>query len=256
MLKFFRRIRHNLIITGKTSRYFKYAIGEIILVVIGILIALQINNWNSTQKDIEKEQQLLMSLREEFKQNIQELKFDHEINLSCINALMTLLNFDKNADFETKTIDSLMGQVNNFATFDARLGVFNDISSSGNLELIRDRKLRYALNQWTGELDDYKEDVIIRREYWINNGPTLINKMLPTRNQDASMDREDYARDIVIKPMLVPKSNYIAFLNNLEIDSFLFDSYINQSYVTKNEESIMKFLNSTLNLIERNIKSN
>lgn len=46
MIKFFRKIRQNLLSEGKTRKYFKYAIGEIILVVIGILIALQINNWN------------------------------------------------------------------------------------------------------------------------------------------------------------------------------------------------------------------
>lgn len=51
MIKFFRNIRQNLLNEGKTSKYFKYAIGEIILVVIGILIALQINNWNEGRKD-------------------------------------------------------------------------------------------------------------------------------------------------------------------------------------------------------------
>ena len=50
MIKFFRKIRYNLMETGKTGKYFKYAIGEIILVVIGILIALQINNWNEGRK--------------------------------------------------------------------------------------------------------------------------------------------------------------------------------------------------------------
>ena len=45
--------------TGKTGKYFKYAIGEIILVVIGILIALQINNWNETRKERAQEQELL-----------------------------------------------------------------------------------------------------------------------------------------------------------------------------------------------------
>ncbi|MDT0557841.1 DUF6090 family protein [Ichthyenterobacterium sp. W332] len=50
MIKFFRRIRQNLIMENKTSKYFKYAIGEILLVVIGILIALQINNWNENRK--------------------------------------------------------------------------------------------------------------------------------------------------------------------------------------------------------------
>ena len=46
MIKFFRKIRQNLLMENKTSKYFKYAIGEILLVVIGILIALSINNWN------------------------------------------------------------------------------------------------------------------------------------------------------------------------------------------------------------------
>jgi hypothetical protein len=50
MIKFFRKIRQNLLIENNTSKYFKYAIGEIILVVIGILIALQINNWNEARK--------------------------------------------------------------------------------------------------------------------------------------------------------------------------------------------------------------
>ncbi|MUU79446.1 DUF6090 family protein [Winogradskyella endarachnes] len=50
MIKFFRKIRYNLVETGKTGKYLKYAVGEIVLVVIGILIALQINNWNEKRK--------------------------------------------------------------------------------------------------------------------------------------------------------------------------------------------------------------
>ena len=48
MIQFFRRIRQNLLSEGKTGKYLTYALGEIILVVIGILIALQINTWNDT----------------------------------------------------------------------------------------------------------------------------------------------------------------------------------------------------------------
>ena len=50
MIKFFRKIRYNLMEQNKTGKYFKYAIGEIVLVVIGILIALSINNWNRNEK--------------------------------------------------------------------------------------------------------------------------------------------------------------------------------------------------------------
>ncbi len=59
MIKFFRNIRQNLLNEGKTTKYLKYAIGEIVLVVIGILIALQINNWNINRLNIEKENRYL-----------------------------------------------------------------------------------------------------------------------------------------------------------------------------------------------------
>ena len=49
---------------NKTGKYFKYAIGEIILVVVGILIALQINNWNEQRKNNTKEQQILSQLKD------------------------------------------------------------------------------------------------------------------------------------------------------------------------------------------------
>lgn len=62
MIKFFRHIRKSLLMENKTGKYFKYAIGEIILVVIGILIALQINNWNEIKKLESKESAILHSL--------------------------------------------------------------------------------------------------------------------------------------------------------------------------------------------------
>jgi hypothetical protein len=68
MIKFFRNIRKKLLQEGKTASYFKYAIGEIILVVIGILIALQINNWNENKKSNAQYFQYLTAI----KSNIQE----------------------------------------------------------------------------------------------------------------------------------------------------------------------------------------
>ena len=73
MLTFFRRIRKGLLEGGATSKYLLYAIGEIALVVIGILIALQINNWNEWRKDRAKEKEVLSDLVENLELNIIEL---------------------------------------------------------------------------------------------------------------------------------------------------------------------------------------
>jgi hypothetical protein len=65
MIKFFRKIRQNLLSEGQTGKYLKYAIGEIILVVIGILIALQLNDWNDSQKQLKLENEYYCRLLED-----------------------------------------------------------------------------------------------------------------------------------------------------------------------------------------------
>ena len=81
MIKFFRKIRYDLMEKNKTGKYLKYAFGEILLVVIGILIALQINTWNEERKDKKLEQTYLIRLQNDLvkdtlylAQNIQNLK--------------------------------------------------------------------------------------------------------------------------------------------------------------------------------------
>jgi len=70
MIKFFRKIRYNLMSENKTGKYFKYAIGEILLVMVGILLALQVNNWNEWKKDRKKEQKILFQIENNIEESI------------------------------------------------------------------------------------------------------------------------------------------------------------------------------------------
>ena len=94
MIRFFRQIRQKLLTENRVSRYFLYALGEILLVVIGILIALQINNWNNYRDDREEEQVLLHNLKQEFTKNLRELHSDHAINLSTLETTHYFLEAD------------------------------------------------------------------------------------------------------------------------------------------------------------------
>ena len=73
MINFLRRIRRNAMTENKSNLYLVYAIGEVVLVVIGILIALQIDKWNENKKERNIEQQYLLALKEEFEYNKDEL---------------------------------------------------------------------------------------------------------------------------------------------------------------------------------------
>ena len=87
MLRFFRRLRQNFLVENKTTKYLLYALGEIILIVIGILVALQINNWNEANKERRLEAQLIHLL-------ISDLEGKKQENLSDLNdCIMTIERF-------------------------------------------------------------------------------------------------------------------------------------------------------------------
>ena len=95
MIKFFRKIRQNLLSENKFSKYLIYAIGEIILVVIGILIALQINNWNESRKHRFQEITILQNIKEDISLDTLDISFNIEAYNKIINAEIKLLNFLK-----------------------------------------------------------------------------------------------------------------------------------------------------------------
>ncbi|PWL38436.1 hypothetical protein DKG77_09215 [Flagellimonas aquimarina] len=93
MILFFRRVRKELLSGGKTASYLKYAIGEIVLVVLGILIALQINNWNEDKKDAQTNTLLLLQLKEENNANKLEMLEDLEYRDTIYDHLMDFSRF-------------------------------------------------------------------------------------------------------------------------------------------------------------------
>ena len=91
MIKFFRKIRQNLLTENRFSKYFIYAIGEIVLVVIGILIALQINNWNESKKVVAKEKKVLHEIVENLKTNEKILINNIKIETKRVAAIDSIL---------------------------------------------------------------------------------------------------------------------------------------------------------------------
>ncbi|MAD11758.1 MAG: hypothetical protein CMC04_03420 [Flavobacteriaceae bacterium] len=99
MIKFFRKIRQNLLTKNKNSEYLKYAVGEIILVVIGILIALSINNWNEERNNFQKQELLTKNIIEDLK-----LDFIHiNKSLSEVSGQMNLIDNLISKIFDNKT---------------------------------------------------------------------------------------------------------------------------------------------------------
>jgi len=162
MIKFFRQISRNLMETGKTGKYFKYAIGEIVLVVIGILIALSINNWNQERIYNNERAYLITELLTEFENNLKHIKNVSSNNQQYLSKFDTVLERLPSLKFpgdEKKLSELLVGSaVIGFFTFNPSEGMINSMSNTSNFQHINDKSLRRNLLNWSGYVNDVKEN--------------------------------------------------------------------------------------------------
>jgi len=159
MIKFFRKIRFDLMEKNKTGKYFKYAIGEIVLVVFGILIALQINNWNSYTKDRQKEKVYLSNIKRDLNNQLLLLGDKQEGETSTLDALQNVNNsFVENKGFviTLKNIANI-SSINDRYTFSVVRTTFNDMQSTGNLDLIKDLKLKDSILNYYDRMALYEK---------------------------------------------------------------------------------------------------
>ena len=160
MLRFFRQIRKNLMEQNKVRSYFFYAIGEITLVMIGILLALQVNNWNEQVTLEKQEKSILTSLQYEnvanssiLKECIKELKEDIAVG----DFLQQYLG-PEYAGIEKDSLNIMMGKLGGTSRCQIETDVIDELRSSGNLKLIQNQNLRRAISKWSTLYIELKEE--------------------------------------------------------------------------------------------------
>jgi len=161
MIKFFRRIRQNLLLEGNIGKYLKYAIGEIVLVVIGILIALQISNWNEKRKEHIQEKTFLKRFEVEINTNLENILNAISLNKSRIHRAEFLLRTIENPQLAQDSSSYFMKSIEHAGYTNVPLisdNAFEELKSSGKLSLISNETLRGALQKyysWTSDEGQY-----------------------------------------------------------------------------------------------------
>ncbi len=166
MIKFFRRIRQRLVTENKFSKYLLYAIGEIILVVIGILLALQINNTNEAKKARTKEVNYLKNIKTDLVLNNTTIDNFIEKRKSQIQSANVVLEY-----YEGKPLTDLNNLNNNLLNvyiwhkFYQNNNTFLELTNSGNLALISNDSIKNSLlnidalyKELKGEEEHYRFD--------------------------------------------------------------------------------------------------
>ncbi len=173
MIKFFRKIRYDLMEKNKTGKYFKYAIGEIILVVIGILIALQINNWNEERKERSDTIALLQNTQISVKEDIAQLRFQiallEKLSKNTYLALKVIENEETLNAKDQMILDSALINLGRMGVNASNLSMLEELSFNKFLSL-HHNSLVVELNQIidrieeTKNLQGYFQEAILDRE--------------------------------------------------------------------------------------------
>ena len=172
MTPFFRRIRHKLANENQFLKYSRYAIGEILLVVVGILIALQINNWNSNRLNKLKEDKFLINLQRDLNKQLQTINGNIKKEKHIYNSLDSAnFNYNKHKKFRAVKEDLvLLSTMNDRYTCIITNPTYTELLSTGNLDLISDMVFKDQLVRYYADLElttqviqknnDYKDNVI------------------------------------------------------------------------------------------------
>ncbi|NKI30424.1 DUF6090 family protein [Croceivirga thetidis] len=200
MLKFFRRIRQNLLSENKFSKYLIYAIGEIILVMIGILLALQVNNWNNNRIERTKEANYIENINREFKSNRAQLDsaifYHQKVHLNTTKILnLVPVAIDT---FNKDSLSFYISETFNHHTFNPQQSTINSLTNTSSFEVISNLELRGLLQQWDELVKDYREEEIVAREHGFDKYVPYFEKhisFLAYSNNDNIFNQEiaDYS---------------------------------------------------------------
>ena len=222
MIKFFRHIRKNLLSEGKTGKYFRYAFGEIVLVVIGILIALQLNNWNIDNKASIEEVELLTEMKFNLDKDLKDCLWNINKNKELYKSNLIVL---EHIEARRPFIDSLnvhYGNLLGTTTQLRNLSAYDHLKSKG-MNLIKNDSLRqqittvYSARYYYIEMKELEYDNQIQ-----------LNHVIPELNAKIIIDnisKTGYPIDL----QNLYDDNYLkgALRTNIDVKRFMIQAYTN-----------------------------
>lgn len=242
MIPIFRKIRKKMADDNRPLKYFRYALGEIVLVVIGILIALQVNNWNEVRKQKAQvgsyTRAMISDLKEDIKQ-VRHIKFQAE---KSYIGLDSLINYCRYLDIEDMSNLELflLSSGDGYKPYSWNRASFEEIKSSGILSYFKNDRLINLLVKYeafTNHMDlDYQEDIESKAE-----ARKLLNRVV-NRNYSLDLDNLQLIASVgpdSLKMIDFSKSKIYIELKNQSIDFISKDEALLQeainTYIEYNE---------------------
>jgi len=193
MIKFFRKIRQNMLTENKFSKYLLYAIGEIVLVVIGIFLAIQLNNLNENRKKSDKEVSFLVRLKDDINADISDLS--REDSLALIRESRTEKGLE--VFYYAKTIQDIITADSLFTVTWTNIKVnrktYDEILNTSGIYTIKNKKLRDNLTEYYDLIEMFQQfvrEMISDSQQLIKNQNLNIRDFLVKENNKPWFNRK------------------------------------------------------------------
>ena len=255
MIGFFRKIRKKFADDNNPLKYARYAIGEIVLVVIGILIALQINNWNEYRKDRNREQAILKNLQIDFQTNIKNVNDASSHFMVAYEASANLLEIIRADDIiNGSEIEQLLDDIiNKTKSLDIITGSIDEMLNTGSINLIKDDNLRKQLSNWSYYQTDTEDDIVIYRDYLFGFFiPSVMNKAILRNMEVPDFFEENLNLKTIRKSNF--NVNYNKTIRTVEFENQVYNNTLNYMYAINSYKLFIDYLDETLKIIDSNIK--
>jgi hypothetical protein len=235
MIPIFRKIRKQMADDNKPAKYLRYAIGEIMLVVIGILIALQINTWNQNRIDRNEENYIIAKLHKDFIENKKNIKDFIITNKNEMNAQMELMNLigASKEELIKHHLDSLF-----YVSFGANELSFADntlknIMNSGQLNLLKNEDINELLYKWN-VLSEIRKIRMDKLDNWVND------KFIPYLLLKISFKEMDVIANLKWSGKSKVKPEYYSLFQEVEFENYLDNSlWFHQQILERCDETEM-----------------
>lgn len=207
MIKFFRRIRQHLLTDNKISKYLLYAAGEILLVMIGILLALQVNNWNTYKQNRQIERNFLTNLKADLEIDLYNLDSLSQDRISKSESALKLLKLPgATTTKELITLDSLYINVYGWTSFIPRTTTRQELISSGQLSLIQNDSIKaliLILNQQNDKIIVSREHMRREYEHYLYDRSANYKSYAPLIDLEASLKAQKSIMDTTLTEMQI-----------------------------------------------------
>jgi len=237
MIKFFRNTRKQLFTENKFTKYLFYAIGEIILVVIGILIALQINNWNNQRLEKEDEKKSYQNIKRQIEDDRKELTGAKALN-NYFSATYKHANKIIRAQDFTKS-DSLaliaMG-LSQYSDFNSSGNIYETLVNSGNLKLLKNDEITSLIQQ-------LENTYIFANKLETIHWEIIINELSPALRGVVNFDAFKAVK---------PERLYEVEMQNIFVESIYLTSAKDSVYskAIREIDTIIKLINTELGAVK------